>query len=103
MQAIVLGEEVPAYVDLNVTFFDMTGISETMGSREKIKAERSRVLSELFPRAILSDYKAYWQDIYAMRRLHRFPWAYKMVWFLERCLFKVEKLRKKRKKVQIWG
>ena len=103
MQAIVLGEEVPAYVDLNVTLFDMNGVSETTGSREKIKVERQKVLADLFPRAILSDYEAYAQDIYAMRRLHRFPWAYKMVWFLERCLFKVEKLRKKRKRVQIWG
>ena len=103
MQAIVLGGEMPAYVDMNVTYFDMTGVSETAGSREKIKVERKKVLAELFPRAILSDYEAYSQDIYAMRRLHRFPGAYKLVWFLERCLFKVEIFRKKRKKVQIWG
>lgn len=103
LQAIVLGGEVPAYVDLNVTLFDMTGVSEEEGSREKIKVERSRVLAELFPRAILSDYEAYSDDIYAMRRLHRYPWAYKMVWFLERCLFKVEKLQKKRKRVQKWS
>lgn len=103
LQSIVLGGEVPVYVDLNVTYFDMTGVSETNGSREKIQVERKKVLAELFPRAILSDYETYSQDIYAMRRLHRFPWAYKLVWFLERCLFKVEKHRKKRKKVQIWG
>lgn len=103
LQAIVLGGETPAYVDMNVTYFDMTGVSETTGSREKIKVERKKVLAELFPRAILSDYEAHSQDIYAMRRLQRFPWAYKLVWFLERCLFKVEKLRKKRKGVQIWG
>ena len=101
--AIVLGKEVPAYVDLNVTLFDMNGVSETTGSREKIRVERKKVLAELFPRTILSDYESYAQDIYAMRRLHRFPWAYKMVWFLERCLFKVEKRRKKKMKVQIWG
>ena len=103
IQAIVLGGEVPAYVDLNVTYFDMTGVSETTGSREKIKVERRKVLAELFPKAILSDYEAYSQDIYVMRRLHRFPWACKLVWFLERSLFKVEKRRKKRMKVQIWG
>lgn len=103
LQAIILGEEVPAYVDLDVTLFDMSGVSETAGSREKIKVERKKVLAELFPRAILKDYEAYSDDIYTMRRLHRYPWAYKMVWFLERCLFKVEKLRKKRKGVQRWG
>ena len=103
LQSIILGGELPAYVDMNVTCFDMTGVSETTGSREKIKVERKKVLAELFPQAILSDYEAYWEDIYAMRRLHRFPWAFQMVRFLERCLFKVEKYRKKRKGVQKWG
>lgn len=103
MQSIVLGGESPVYVDLDVTLFDMTGISETAGSREMIKAERSRVLANLFPQAVLSDYAAYSDDIYTMRRFRRFPWAYKMVWFLERCLFKVEKSRNKRESVKVWG
>lgn len=103
LQAIVLGEESPVYVNLDVTLFDMTGVSESAGSREMIKAERSRVLADLFPRAVLSDYAAYSDDIYTMRRIRRFPWAYKMVWFLERCLFKVEKYRNKRERVKVWG
>jgi len=69
----------------------MHGISETTGSKELIKAEREKVLKGLFPGTILKDYAVYSNDIYVMRRLHRHPWAYKIVWFIERCLFKIEK------------
>ena len=91
LQAIILGEEKPVYADIDVTLFDMHGISETTGSKELIKAEREKVLKGLFPGTILKDYAVYSNDIYVMRRLHRHPWAYKIVWFIERCLFKIEK------------
>lgn len=101
--AIVLGKEVPVYVDLDVTLFDMTGVSEIKDNKEKIKVERSKVLAELFPRTILSDYEAYSRGIYALRRLRRHPSAFKMVWFMERILFTMERFHNKRKKVRIWG
>lgn len=94
MQAIVFGGEKPQYVDLNVTLFDMTGISET--NKELDRTERKQVLEQLFPKTILSDYERFAFPIEQMKRLQRHPWAYKMVWFLERCLFKMEK-RKNRK------
>ncbi len=98
LQAIILGGEKPQYVDMNVTLFDMTGISET--NKKLDKAERKQVLEQLFPRTILVDYENYAFPIDQMKRLQRHPWAYKMVWFLERCLFKLEKT--KRKKNKIW-
>lgn len=94
MQAIVMGDETPQYVDLDVTLFDMTGISET--NKELDKAEREQVLKQMFPKAILADYEQYAFPIEQIQRLKRHPWAYKMVWILERGLFKCEK--KKRKK-----
>ena len=94
LQAIILGGENPQYVDLNVTLFDMTGISET--NKELDQAERTQVLKQLFPEAVLKDYERYAFPIEQIRRLQRHPWSYKMVWFLERCLFKWEK-RKQRK------
>ena len=103
LQAIILGDEKPLYEDIDVTLFDMGGISETVGSREKIKVEREKVLNELFPEAITKDYTAYANDIYAMRRLRRHPWAYKIVWFIERCLFKIEKRQREKNRIQIWG
>lgn len=94
LQAIILGEEKPVYVDMDVTLFDMTGISETNKSLDK--EERREVLAELFPKTILADYEHFSFPLEQIKRLQRHPWAYKLVWFLERCLFKVEKWRKKR-------
>ena len=45
LHAIVLGGEKPQYVDLDVTLFDMTGISET--NKELEKTERKQVLEQL--------------------------------------------------------
>lgn len=93
LQAIILGGEKPQYVDLDVTLFDMTGISET--NKELDKAERKRVLEQLLPNAVLSDYERYAVSIDQIKRLKRHPWAYKIVWLLERCLFKLEKRKLK--------
>lgn len=95
LQAIILGEEKPQYVDLNVTLFDMTGISET--NKDLDKNERKQVLEQMFPKTIIADYERYAFPIEQMERLKRHPWAYKMVWFLERCLFKKEKRQNRRK------
>jgi glycosyltransferase involved in cell wall biosynthesis len=94
LQALILGDEKPQYVDMDVTLFDMTGISETNAGLTK--AERAQVLKELVPSNVLADYDAWVPSIRQMRRIKRHPWAYKMVWFLERVLFKVEKRKDKK-------
>ncbi len=94
LQAIILGSEKPQYVDLDVTLFDMTGISES--NKELDRIERKQVLTQLFPEAVLKDYEQYAFPIEQIRRLQRHPWSYKMVWFLERCLFKLEKMKRKK-------
>lgn len=95
IQAIILGEEKPQYVDIDVTLFDMTGISET--NKLLDREERKQVLEQLFPRCVLADYEYYAFPIDQIKRLKRHPWAYKMVWFLERCIFKMEKAKRKNK------
>ena len=94
LQAIVFGEEKPVYADIDVTLFDMTGISET--NTALTKAEREQVLKELINPSILADYDAWVPSIRQMRRIKRHPWAYKIVWFLERVLFKLEKRKDKK-------
>lgn len=94
LQAIVFGEEKPVYADIDVTLFDMTGISET--NKELAKAEREQVLRELVRPTVLSDYDSWVPSIRMMKRIKRHPWAYKIVWFLERCLFKAEKRKDKK-------
>lgn len=103
LQAIILGGETPKYVDIDVTLFDMNGISESAESKSRIKAERKKVLAECIPEAYLHDYEQYSDDIYLMRRVHRHPLAFKLVWFVERCLFKLEKRQNKMKKEQSWS
>ena len=97
LQAIVIGGEKPQYTDIDVTLFDMSGISET--NKELDKAERRQVLEQLFPQAVLTDYEQYAFPIEQIKRLKRHPWAYKMMWFLERCLFKLEKAKLRKSKV----
>lgn len=92
LQAIVLGGEKPMYADIDISLFDMNGISET--NKELNKQEREQVLAQLVPPAILTDYEEWAFPIEQMKRLKRHAWAYKMVWFLERCLFKMEKRKK---------
>ena len=94
LQAIVFGDEKPVYADIDVTLFDMSGISET--NKELTRAEREQVLRELVRPTILADYDAWVPSIRMMKRIKRHPWAYKIVWFLERCLFKVEKWEDKK-------
>ena len=97
LQAIILGGEKPQYVDLDVTLFDMTGISENAKSKAMIREERAKVLEEVIPAGYLYDYQKYSEDIHLMRRIHRYPWAFKLVYLIERGLFKVEKLKNKKK------
>lgn len=89
LQSIVLGEEVPVYVNLDVTVFDMTGISET--NLDLLDQERRDQLAVLIKPGILSDYDAWKADWDVMERLRRYPLAYKLVHFMERVLFKWEK------------
>lgn len=100
MQAIIFGSEKPVYTDLDVTLFDMNGISET--NKELDRTERTKVLTELIPDTFLADYNQWAFPISQMKRLKRHQWAYRLVWFLERCLFKAEKEMLKRSKIQIW-
>ena len=89
LQSIILGEENPVYIDMDVTLFDMTGISETkLSLREK---ELQGELSKLIPAGILADYEKWESDIKMMERIHRYPLVYKIIRLVERVLFKLEK------------
>ena len=76
------------YVDIDVTIFDASGISET--NMELRDRERRRVLEETLPSAVLNDYNSHAFDMEQMDRLRR----HKMYWIaylVERVLFKMEK------------
>lgn len=88
LQAIGLGQVKPVYVDIDVTIFDASGISET--NLELRNKERRQVLEEILPPAVLADYDAHSFEIEQMKRLRKHH-LYWLVYFIERVLFKFEK------------
>ena len=88
LQTIGLGKVKPVYVDIDVTHFDMSGISER--DLELRNRERRQVLEELLPSAILVDYDKHAFDAEQMDRLRKYH-IYGLVYFGERVLFKLEK------------
>jgi len=83
-----------AFADIDVSYFDSTGISNS--SKELSKREREMVLKELIPSPILYDYEKYGFDIDQIERLKRHGFFYGIVWLIERCLFKIEKYKGKK-------
>lgn len=89
LQAVGLGNARVAYADCYVSCFDTTGISST--NRELEMKERRQVLEQLLPPGVLKDYDLYSFDIIQMERLKRYLVIYKLVWLVERILFKWDK------------
>lgn len=88
LTAIGLGHVKPVYVDIDVTIFDLTGISER--NLQLRNEERRKVLEELVPPAILADYDKHAFDMVQMDKLRQHKWAYKLVWTLERVLNRLD-------------
>ena len=93
VRSIVLGNITPIYVNIDVTIFDMNGVSESAGKNKHIiQQERSEYLSSTFPKAIINDYKNYSFVLLQYQRLKKYHlWG--LVRFVERVLFKLEKWR----------
>lgn len=89
LTAIGLHNEPVKYIDLDVAYFDMAGISSINSALDK--QERRKVLEGFLPANILTDYDKYWRDIEQMKRIKRYRLIYGIIWFFERCLFKWEK------------
>ena len=88
LQAIGLGRVKPQYVDIDVTIFDASGISER--NIDLRNNERRRVLEDVLPAAILEDYDSYSFPISQYQRLKKYH-LWPMVHFIERIFFKLNK------------
>ena len=95
VRAIVLGGEKTVYTNIDVTVFDMTGISESNGkNKDIIVKERREYLESILPAAVLRDYEDYSFPILQYQRLKKYHlWG--IVHLVERVLFKLEKWFKK--------
>lgn len=91
VKAIALGGEKAVYTNIDVTIFDMNGMSESSGKNaELIKKERREYLEKILPASILRDYDAFSFPILQYQRLKKYHlWG--LVYFIERVLFKLEK------------
>jgi hypothetical protein len=91
VKAIALGGEKAVYTNIDVTVFDMNGVSESHGKNaDLIKKERREYLEKILPAAVLHDYDKYAFPVEEYNRLkkhHLWP----LVYFFERVLFKLEK------------
>ena len=88
LQAIGLGHIKPVYVDIDVTIFDTSGISES--NLELRNKERRQVLEEVLPPAALEDYDKYTFPMEQYNRLKKYH-LWPIVYFMERILFKLNK------------
>ena len=91
VRAIVLGGEKPVYTNIDITIFDMNGVSESHGKNaELIKKERREYLESILPPAVLHDYDQFAFPLLQYQRLKKYHlWG--VVYFVERVLFKFEK------------
>lgn len=91
VRAIVLGGEKPIYTNIDVTVFDMNGVSESYGKNaELIKKERRDFLESVIPESVLRDYDQFSFPVLQYQRLMKYHlWG--IVYFIERVLFKLEK------------
>lgn len=95
VRAIVLGGERTVYTNIDVTVFDMMGVSESGGkNRALIQQERRDYLASILPASVLRDYDKYAFPIEQYQRLKKYHlWG--CVYFMERVIFKFEKWLKK--------
>ncbi len=93
VDAIAIGGVKPVYVNINVTYFNMDGVSESGGKNaDIIKQERRQYLQQILPQTILNDYDNFGFPILQYQRLKKYHlWGF--VYFIERILFKLEKWR----------
>jgi len=89
LNVIALNNVVPVYKDIDVSIFDMTGISSV--NSEMDKEERRQVLSELLPSSVLADYDCWASSIDQIKRINRYGLIRKGFWLVDRLLFKWEK------------
>ena len=91
VKAIAFGREKALYTNIDVTIFDMNGVSESHGKNaELIKKERREYLERILPASVLHDYDVFSFPIHQYQRLKKHHlWG--LVYFIERVLFQFEK------------
>jgi len=93
LQVIAIEGVIPVYKNIDVTIFDMNGISNL--NLKLDNEERQDVLKEFIPKSVIQDYEQNSFFIEQMKRINSYWITRKGVFLLERGLFKIEKWIKK--------
>ena len=91
LQIIALNGVIPFYTDLDVTLFDMYGVSTL--NLDLGKSERQQVLNEILHESVISDYEKWAIPIDQIKRINRYILTKKGFLLIERVLFKWEKYK----------
>ena len=89
LNVIGIHNEPVQYINMDITLFDMTGISSV--NSELDKQERRKVLQELLPASVVIDYERWAFSIDQQKRINRYWITRNGFWLIERVLFKCEK------------
>lgn len=92
MNAICLNNESLKYINLDVAYFDMKGISNMNPILNK--SERRQVLEEMLPIKILEDFDKYWLEIIKLKRINNYKLTKWLFWSFDRILLSCEKIKK---------
>ncbi|MES2588246.1 MAG: glycosyltransferase family 2 protein [Bacteroidota bacterium] len=93
LEVLGLNNESVKYVNIDVTYFDMSGISSS--NRKLEQEERRQVFVEKLPQTILNDFDKNKRAIEMFNRLRKNRLIFALVFLMERMLFKIEKLKNK--------
>lgn len=90
--AVGLNNESVAYCDIDMVWFDPSGISSTQKTLDKI--ERKQVINEIVPTTIRLDYEQFVIDGQIICRLKKSRLSWLIVRTLYRLIFRIDKLLK---------
>ncbi|MDO9153717.1 MAG: glycosyltransferase family 2 protein [Paludibacter sp.] len=89
LNVIVLSKTNINYTNIDVTLFDMTGISTLNNKLDK--SERRSVLEEIIPERILMDYTQWGETIIMFERIKKFPVIFSLLNFIDKGLAWIER------------
>lgn len=91
IKVIIFGNAILKYKDIDVTIFNLQGISST--NNKLVKKERRKVLETFLHENIIVDYERYAIAIKQYNRINQFKVTKILFLFTERCLFMYEKIK----------
>lgn len=88
LQVIVFNNTFIQYINIDVTIFEMNGISNS--NKQLEFNERNQVLNSLLPEKVIQDYQKYSFPIEQYERIAKYKFINLIFYFFERVIFKIE-------------